>query len=165
MKPDTRNTWMQAELGQLHADAQVEAEKGGVIENGRTATSALDIVFFFTRFIFGILFACHGAQKLFGLFGAQPMLHDPWMLTAGILELFGGVCIALGVFTRPVAFVLCGEMAAAYFKVHFLGSFWPIENHGELAVVYCFFYLYLSIRGAGAISIDGLRERSFNSKR
>jgi len=119
-----------------------------------------DVVFALTRVVFALLFACHGAMKLFGAFGGHPMLHDPWMLAAGILEVGGGLFIALGLFTRPVAFVLCGEMAVAYFKAHFPGGFWPIMNHGELAVVYCFFFLYMAVRGAGALSIDGARGKS-----
>lgn len=126
-----------------------------------------------TRVVFAFLFACHGAMKLFGAFGGHAMLHSPLlqtvaalihhsplMLTAGILEVGGGLFIALGLFTRPVAFLLSGEMAVAYFKAHFPGGFWPILNHGELAVLYCFFFLYLAVRGAGAVSIDGLRRKA-----
>src|SRR5579872_2145881 len=104
-----------------------------------------DAIFALTRFVFGLLFACHGAQKLFGLFGMHPMIHNPWTLAAGILEFGGGILIGLGLFTRPVAFLLCGEMAVAYFKAHFPAGFWPIQNKGELAVLYCFFFLYLSV--------------------
>jgi putative oxidoreductase len=113
-----------------------------------------------SRVVIAFLFACHGAQKLFGAFGFHPMLHNPWMLTAGILEFGGGLCIAFGLFTRPVAFILCGEMAVAYFKMHFPGGFWPIMNRGELAVVYCFFFLYLAVRGGGAVSVDGARGKA-----
>jgi putative oxidoreductase len=113
-----------------------------------------------TRIVVAFLFACHGAMKLFGTFGGHPMLHDPWMLSAGVLELGGGVLIALGLYVRPVAFLLSGEMAVAYFKAHFPGGYWPILNHGELAVIYCFFFLYLCVRGAGAVSIDGLRKKA-----
>ncbi len=123
-----------------------------------------DFVFALTRVVFALLFACHGAQKLFGAFGGHPMLHNPWMLTAGVLEFGGGILIAFGLFTQPVAFLLCGQMAVAYFKVHFNahtpGGFLPIVNHGELAVLYCFFFLYLSVRGAGAVSIDGVRGKA-----
>jgi putative oxidoreductase len=119
-----------------------------------------DYVIALTRVVFAFLFACHGAQKLFGLFGMHPNLHNPWTLTAGILEFGGGILIALGLFTRPVAFLLCGEMAVAYFKMHFPGGFWPIQNHGELAVLYCFFFLYLTVRGAGKFSLDGLRGKA-----
>ena len=88
------------------------------------------------------------------------MLHNPWMLAAGILEFGGGVLIGLGLLTRPVAFVLCGEMAVAYFKQHFPAGYWPIQNKGELAVLYCFFFLYLATRGAGKLSIDGARGKA-----
>jgi putative oxidoreductase len=119
-----------------------------------------DVVIALTRVVFAFLFACHGAQKLFGAFGGHPMLHNPWTLAAGLLEFGGGILVGLGLFTRPVAFVLCGEMAVAYFKAHFPGGFWPIQNKGELAVVYCFFFLYLAVRGAGKMSIDGLRGKA-----
>jgi len=120
-----------------------------------------DSVFALTRVVFALLFACHGAMKLFGAFGGHSMLHDPWVLAAGILEFGGGILTGLGLFTRPVAFVLSGEMAVAYFRAHFPHGFWPIVNHGELAVLYCFFFLYLSLHGAGALSIDGVRKKLF----
>ena len=119
-----------------------------------------DFALALTRIVVGFLFACHGAQKLFGAFGGHPMLHNPLLLTAGILEFAGGILIALGFFARPVAFLLSGEMAVAYFKAHFPGGFWPILNHGELAVIYCFVFLYLSMRGAGSVSVDGLRGKA-----
>jgi putative oxidoreductase len=119
-----------------------------------------DLVFALTRVVFALLFACHGAMKLFGAFGGHRMLHNPWMLAAGILEFGGGILIGLGLLTRPVAFLLCGEMAVAYFKAHYPGGFWPIVNHGEPAVLYCFFFLYLMVRGAGALSIDGTRGKA-----
>jgi putative oxidoreductase len=119
-----------------------------------------DFVFGITRVVFAFLFACHGAMKLFGAFGGHPMLHNPWMLAAGICEFGGGVLIGLGVLTRPVAFLLCGEMAVAYFKQHFPAGYWPIQNKGELAVLYCFFFLYLTFRGAGKLSIDGARGKA-----
>jgi len=119
-----------------------------------------DFALALTRVVVGFLFACHGAQKLFGAFGGHPMWHNPLLLTAAILEFGGGILIALGFFARPVAFLLSGEMAVAYFKAHFPGGFWPIVNHGELAVVYCFFFFYLSMRGAGSVSIDGMRGKA-----
>ena len=119
-----------------------------------------DLVLALTRFVFALLFGCHGAMKLFGAFGGHPMLHNPWMLAAGILELGGGILIGLGLLTRPVAFLLCGEMAVAYFKAHFPGGYWPIQNKGELAVLYCFFFLYLVFRGAGKLSIDKARGKA-----
>lgn len=116
-----------------------------------------DVVFAVTRVVFALLFGCHGAQKLFGLWGMHSMVGNSLMLLAGVLELLGGLLIAVGLFTRPVAFVLCGEMAVAYFKAHFPHGFWPIQNHGEPAVLYCFFFLYLCVRGAGRLSVDGAR--------
>jgi putative oxidoreductase len=82
------------------------------------------------------------------------------MLTAAVLEFGGGILIAVGIFTRPVAFLLSGEMAVAYFMAHASGGFWPIVNKGELAVVYCFFFLYLAAHGAGALSLDGVRGKA-----
>lgn len=119
-----------------------------------------DFALALTRVVVAFLFACHGAQKLFGVLGGHPMPHNPLMLTAAVLEFAGGVLIAVGFYARPVAFLLSGEMAVAYFKMHFPGGIWPILNHGELAVLYCFFFLYLAVRGAGAVSIDGLRRKA-----
>jgi putative oxidoreductase len=111
------------------------------------------------RIVAGVLFACHGAQKLFGAFGAQPMTGDPLMLVAGIIEFVGGILIAIGLLTRPAAFIASGEMAVAYFKAHAPGGFWPLQNGGELAMLYCFLFLYMAARGAGRYSVDGLRVR------
>jgi len=109
------------------------------------------------RIVIGFLFTQHGCQKLFGMFGglgghAAPMWSELWV--AGVLETFGGALIVLGLFTRPVAFLLCGEMAAAFFRQHFPRGFWPIRNGGELAVLYCFVYLYLAAAGGGPLSLD-----------
>jgi putative oxidoreductase len=78
---------------------------------------------------------------------------------AAILELVGGALIFLGFLTRPTAFILSGEMAVAYFKAHAPGGFWPVQNHGELAVTYCFVFLHLAVAGAGPLSIDALRKK------
>jgi putative oxidoreductase len=77
---------------------------------------------------------------------------------AGILELVGGLLIAIGLFTRPVAFILSGEMAVAYFMVHAPGGFWPVVNHGELAALYCFVFLYFAFAGPGPWSVDSMRK-------
>jgi putative oxidoreductase len=111
----------------------------------------------------GFLIAQHGAQKLFGAFGGMPPAGGSAPLAtkfgaAGIIEFVGGVLIALGLFTRPVAFILAGELAVAYFQVHAPNGFWPLLNKGELAVLYCFVFFYLSARGAGKYSVDGLIE-------
>lgn len=111
------------------------------------------------RFVVGILYACHGAQKLFGAFGSPAMTSNPMMLAAGIIEFVGGLLIAVGFLTVWAAFIASGQMAAAYFMVHAKGGFWPILNKGELAVVYCFAFLYIAARGAGPYSVDALIRR------
>ena len=78
---------------------------------------------------------------------------------AGVLEIVGGILIALGLFTRPVAFILAGEMAVAYFMAHAKNGFWPINNGGELAVVYCFVFLFFAAHGAGIWSVDSAMRR------
>jgi len=112
------------------------------------------------RIIVGLLFVCHGAQKVFGVFGGVPPgtpAGIKW--TAGLIELITGALMAIGLFTRPAAFLASGLMAAAYFMGHASGGFFPIVNHGELAVVYCFLFLYLSAAGPGAWSVDGTLHR------
>jgi putative oxidoreductase len=108
------------------------------------------------RIMTGFLFMPHGAQKLFGFLGPQKELFS-LIGVAGVLELFGGALILVGFMTRPVAFVLSGLMAFAYFMGHAGDGFWPLQNRGELAVLYCFVFLFLAAAGGGAWSIDGLR--------
>ena len=96
-----------------------------------------DTLYSLMRLIAGFLFACHGAQKLFGVLGSPAMRHIPLMLAAGIIEVFGALLIALGVFTAIAAFIASGEMATGYFMGHAPHGFWPIRNHGELAVLFC----------------------------
>jgi putative oxidoreductase len=114
------------------------------------------------RIVVGFLFMVHGTQKLFGMPVDEP--RDPVALTsligiAGILETFGGLLIVLGLFTRPIAFLLAGEMAVAYFRSHAARSFWPALNGGEPAVLFCFVFLYLATVGGGAWALDRLRTR------
>jgi putative oxidoreductase len=111
------------------------------------------------RFIAGALFACHGAQKLFGSFGGQKVTGNTLMTIAGVIELVGGALIALGLFAAPAAFVASGQMAIAYFKQHAPNSFWPIQNKGELAVLFCFVFLYIAAHGSGALSLDSTVRR------
>ena len=109
------------------------------------------------RIVVGFTFCSHGLQKLFGMFGGlgghRVSLFSQLGL-AGILEAFGGLLILLGLFTVPVAFILCGEMAVAYFQGHFPRGLLPIRNGGELAVLYCFIFLYLFSAGPGPASLD-----------
>ncbi len=111
------------------------------------------------RFMVGFLFMFHGLQKILGLYGGQtvPMLSRLWV--AGIIELVGGVLVMAGLFTAPVAFICSGEMAAAYFLGHYPKAFWPIQNGGELAALYCFVFLYIAARGGGPLSMDRLVRR------
>lgn len=106
----------------------------------------------------------HGVQKLFGVLlppdrAAQPLELLSQRGLAGVLEVFGGVLLAIGLFTRPVAFVLSGLMAFAYFLSHAPDGFWPILNRGELAALYCFVFFYFAARGGGAYSVDALLQR------
>lgn len=109
------------------------------------------------RVVAAFLFMQHGAMKLFGAFGAGETVHlFSLMGFAGVLEFFGGLLLLIGLATRPVAFILSGEMAFAYFMAHAPHGFWPILNHGEDAVLFCFVFLYLSAAGAGSWSLDRL---------
>lgn len=108
------------------------------------------------RIITGFLFIPHGAQKLFGWFRDEPRTVELFSMVglAGIIELFGGLLILIGLFTRPAAFIAAGEMAVAYWWRHFPNSFWPIENRGELAALYCFTFLVIWAFGPGRFSLD-----------
>jgi putative oxidoreductase len=117
------------------------------------------------RIVVGFLFACHGAQKLFGLFGGlgpaggtAPLFS--LMGLAGLIEFFGGLLIMLGLLTGTVAFIASGQMASAYFMAHHPRGFWPILNQGEPAALFCFIFLYMASRGSGIWSIDSLRSKA-----
>jgi putative oxidoreductase len=115
------------------------------------------------RIIAGVMFAMHGAQKLFGWPGNNPPMRGvPLMLAAGIIELVGGVLIAIGLFTGIAALISSGEMAAAFFMGHVMssGTIVPIINKGEVAVLYCFLFLFIAAHGAGIWSVDGARGRA-----
>ena len=105
------------------------------------------------RIVTGAMFAMHGSEKLFGWPAGQVMTGVPLMLVAAIIEFVGGRMIMLGLGTRLAAFICSGEMASAYFMSHAPKSIWPIENHGELAVVYCFLFLYMASHGSGTWSV------------
>ena len=111
------------------------------------------------RFIAGFLFTCHGLQKMFGVLGGHVVSGDPLHTAAGVIELVAGVMIAVGWLTGYAAFLASGQMAVAYFKAHAPHGFWPIENHGELAALYCFVFLYMASRGSGRFSVDALVTR------
>jgi putative oxidoreductase len=111
------------------------------------------------RIVAGFTFSLHGFQKLCGMLGgmggngaaAEPF-SVPWI--AGVIETFGGILMLVGFLTRPVGFLLSGQMAVAYFTAHAPRGFWPILNGGELAVLYCFIFLYFFFAGPGPVSLD-----------
>jgi len=111
------------------------------------------------RIVVGLVLLQYGLAKLFG-WPAVKMFQDlPWLSLfgiAGMFELIGGTLLILGLFTRPAAFILSGEMAAAYFIEHFPRSFFPIQSEGDLAVTLCFTFLYLSFAGGGPLSLDAV---------
>ena len=115
------------------------------------------------RIVFAFLYACHGVQKLFGWFGEprEPFLSLQWF--AGIIETFGGVLIGFGIFTSYAAFVASGEMAVAYFLVHFPRGVLPILNGGDNVVLFCFAWLFVFMRGGGRWSLDRLLRTESNA--
>jgi len=123
---------------------------------------AKEIAFFLLRVVSGLLFLQAGGMKIFDWFGGVPAEfggHPPLMSQIGIggvLEFFGGAAVLLGLFTRPVAFLLSGEMAVAYFQFHQPQGLWPIQNHGEPAMLLCFIFLLFAAHGAGEWSLDAM---------
>jgi putative oxidoreductase len=111
------------------------------------------------RLAVGLLYASHGAQKLFGLIGGHQVPLMSQMGLAGIIEFFCGLLIAFGLLTGPAAFIASGEMAWAYFQVHAPTNHWPILNGGELVVALCFTFLYIASMGSGSVSLDRLLGR------
>ncbi len=111
------------------------------------------------RIVVGVLFTCHGLQKLFGMFGGAPA-SAALPVAAGAIEAIAGPLVVVGLFAGFAAFIASGEMAVAYFMSHAPHGFWPIVNHGELAVVYCFAFLFIAAQGSGRLSLDArLRKR------
>ena len=114
------------------------------------------------RVVSGLMFMQAGGVKILDWFGGVPaefgghpaFLSQTWI--GGVLELVGGLAMMIGLCTQPVAFILSGEMAVAYFQFHQPNGFWPIQNHGEPAVLFCFIFLYFAAHGAGAWSVDRL---------
>jgi putative oxidoreductase len=111
------------------------------------------------RIIAALLFVSHGGQKIFGWFGGPPVPLASVLGLAGILEIILGILIAIGLLTSVAAFIASGEMAGAYLIGHLPKSFWPLENQGEPAVLFCFIFLYMATRGAGIWGVDAARSR------
>ena len=117
-------------------------------------------IYAIVRIVFGFLFLVHGLQKLFGMFDGTVVPLGSLLGVAAMVELIGGILIIVGLFTRLAAFIASGQMAAAYFIAHLPQAFWPVQNNGESAVLFCFAFLYLAVRGAGSLSVDGLRSKT-----
>jgi len=111
------------------------------------------------RVVFGFLFIFHGLQKMFGMFGGRTADLISLRGLAGVIEIVAGVLIMIGWHARPAAFIASGQMAFAYFMSHQPDGLWPIQNRGELAVLYCFAFLYIAARGSGLWSADGARRK------
>jgi len=124
---------------------------------------AAEITYFLLRVVAGFLFAQAGGLILFGWFGGMPDGQSVPLISqtgiGGVLEFFGGIAIALGLLTRPVAFILSGEMAVAYWQFHAPSGAWPIQNQGVPAVLFCFIFLHFAAKGAGRWSLDALMRR------
>lgn len=126
-----------------------------------TQAKAIQIAYFLLRVVAGFLFIQSGGLILFGWFGGMPGQSSPPPLLSqtgigGILEFFGGIAILLGLLTRPIAFLLSGMMAVAYWQFHAPAGRWPLQNQGMPSVLLCFIFLYLSARGGGEWSVDAL---------
>jgi putative oxidoreductase len=127
-------------------------------------TRAVQVTYFLLRVVAGFLFCQSGGLILFGWFGGIPGQPGRPPLTSqtgigGVLEFIGGIAIMLGLFTRPVAFILSGMMAVAYWQFHAPNGAWPLQNQGVPAVLFCFIFLYMAARGGGEWSLDALIRR------
>jgi putative oxidoreductase len=126
------------------------------------ASRAVQVTYLALRVMTGLLFCHAGSVILFGWFGGMPGSagSPPPLLSqvgiGGMLEFFGGLAIALGLLTRPVAFVLSGEMAVAYWQFHAPQAFWPVQNQGMPAILFCFIFLHMAAQGGGDWSLDAL---------
>ena len=127
---------------------------------------ARQIAFFLLRVVSGLMFLQAGSVKVFDWFGGVPAQFGghPALLSqigiGGMLEFYGGAAILLGLLTQPVAFILSGEMAVAYFQFHQPHGFWPVQNHGEPAVLFCFIFLFFAAHGGGDWSLDAVLGRA-----
>jgi putative oxidoreductase len=124
---------------------------------------AIQISYLLLRIVSGLIFFQAGGLKLFGWYGGMPGGGTAVLFSqvgiGALLEFAGGILIMLGLVTRPAAFILSGEMAVAYFQFHQPNGFWPVQNDGVPAVLFCFIYLYMAARGGGAWSLDSLIRR------
>ena len=129
---------------------------------------AEQIAAFLLRVVAGLLFLQAGGMKLFAWFGGMPGGGTAPLLSqtgiGGVLEVIGGMAIMLGLFTRPVAFILSGEMAVAYWQFHAPNGAWPIQNQGMPAVLLCFIFLFIAAYGAGDLSLDAILRRRDRNK-
>lgn len=131
---------------------------------------AIAISVLLLRVVAGLIFMQAGGMKILDWFGGIPAAHGghPQLMSqiwiGGMFELVGGMLILAGLFTRVVAFILSGEMAVAYFQFHQPGGTWPIQNHGEAAVLFCFIFLFFAAYGAGPWSLDALWQRRRHTK-
>lgn len=117
------------------------------------------------RIVAGLMFAMHGSQKLFGFPGENPPVEIASLMgAAGIIEFVGGLMIAIGLFASLAAFICSGQMAVAYFMVHAPQGLNPLVNQGELAVLYCFLFLYIATRGSGIWSVDNTPRKTHSPK-
>ena len=136
-----------------------------------TMERAKQVTVLLLRVVAGLLFLQAGGMKILDWFGGVPaqfgghpaMMTQMWI--GGVLELYGGAAILLGLFTQPVAFILSGEMAVAYFQFHQPKGFWPVQNHGESAVLLCFIFLFFAAYGAGSWSLDALLHKKRKASR
>jgi putative oxidoreductase len=129
---------------------------------------AVQVTYFLLRIVAGLLFIQTGGLILFGWFGGIPGQSSPQPLLSetgigGLLEFFGGIAITLGLGTRPVAFILSGTMAVAYWQFHAPNAVSPVQNQGIAAILFCFLFLYMSARGGGDWSLDALLRRKRQS--
>lgn len=116
----------------------------------------VNVVYCIMRLVVGLLFACHGGQKILGFPPGGHGAGEGIMLLGAWIELVGGLLIAFGLITRVAALLASGEMAVAYFMFHAKGGIFPIQNHGESAVIYCFIFLFILFYGPGIWSLDSL---------
>jgi putative oxidoreductase len=117
------------------------------------------------RIVVGLLFMMNGAQKLFGSFGGTAVAIASMPGAAGVIEFVGGLLVMFGLLTGIAAFIASGEMAFAYFIIHYPQGGWPIQNEGQLAVLFCFIFLFIAARGAGMLSLDRVLFARSSSRR